>query len=129
MVPDAQVPYAYQGSLGFQRQLAAAAVVEADYVYTGTRHDSGGGNANLTYDPATGTNLFTFLAARAVGSFDNLNCADTGITDPITLTLDGNGVATAATTAAVGAPAPPATAPSPTTPAVGMATATVIERV
>jgi len=47
--------------------------------------------------PALGNNLATFLAARLVGSFDNLNCKNYGLTDPITLTTDGNGVATAAT--------------------------------
>ena len=41
--------------------------------------------------------LTTFLAARLAGSFDNLNCKNYGLTDPITLTTDDNGVATAAT--------------------------------
>jgi len=47
--------------------------------------------------PALGNNLATFLAARLAGSFDNLNCKNYGLTDPITLTTDNNGVATAAT--------------------------------
>ena len=47
--------------------------------------------------PALGNNLATFLAARLSGSFDNLNCKNYGLTDPVTLTLDGNGVATSAT--------------------------------
>ena len=47
--------------------------------------------------PDLGNNLATFLAARLAGSFDNLNCKNYGLTDPITLTTDGNGVATAAT--------------------------------
>jgi hypothetical protein len=47
--------------------------------------------------PALGNNLATFLAARLAGSFDNLNCKNYGLTDPITLTTDANGVATAAT--------------------------------
>jgi len=47
--------------------------------------------------PALGNNLATFLAARLAGSFDNLNCKNYGLTDPVTLTTDGNGVATAAT--------------------------------
>jgi hypothetical protein len=47
--------------------------------------------------PDLGDNLTTFLAARLSGSFDNLNCKDYGLTDPVNLTLDGNGVATAAT--------------------------------
>ena len=47
--------------------------------------------------PATGNNLFTFLAARLNASFTNLNCQNFGLMQPVTLTLDGNGVAIAAT--------------------------------
>jgi hypothetical protein len=47
--------------------------------------------------PDLGDNLATFLAARLSGSFDNLNCKTYGLTNPVTLSLDGNGVATAAT--------------------------------
>ena len=47
--------------------------------------------------PGLGNNLATFLAARLAGSFDNMNCKNFGLTDPITLTTDANGVATAAT--------------------------------
>ena len=64
--PNAQVPYSYQSSIGLQRQLGAAASVEADYVFTGSRHDGGTANVNLTYDPATGTNYpFADRARRA----------------------------------------------------------------
>jgi hypothetical protein len=45
----------------------------------------------------TGNNLFTFLANRLSMSFTNLNCGNYGLTNPVTVTLDGNGVATAAT--------------------------------
>jgi hypothetical protein len=47
--------------------------------------------------PDLGNNLATFLAARLSGSFDNLNCKNYGLTDPVTLQLDANGVATGAT--------------------------------
>jgi hypothetical protein len=47
--------------------------------------------------PALGNNLANFLAARLSGSFGNLNCQNFGLTDPVTLTVDGNGVATGAT--------------------------------
>jgi len=47
--------------------------------------------------PALGNNLATFLAARLSGSFGNLNCQNFGLTDPVTLTTDANGVATGAT--------------------------------
>jgi hypothetical protein len=74
--------------------------------------------------PAVGTNLLTFLANRELMSFTNLNCANFGLTNPVTVTLDGNGVATAATfnvtqqtaTNPGATAAPPTTAPA-TTPA------------
>src|SRR5580704_8558412 len=47
--------------------------------------------------PALGDNLADFLAARLSGSFDNLNCKNYGLTDPVKLTLDNTGVATGAT--------------------------------
>jgi hypothetical protein len=53
---NARVPYSYQSSIGVQRQLGSAASVEADFVFTGTRHDAASQNVNLTYNPATGTN-------------------------------------------------------------------------
>jgi hypothetical protein len=45
---------------------------------------------------AVGNNLLTFLANRLQMSFVNLNCANFGLTNPVTVTLDGNGVAIAA---------------------------------
>jgi hypothetical protein len=45
----------------------------------------------------TGDNLLTFMANRLSMSFTNLSCQNFGLTDPVTVTLDGNGVAVAAT--------------------------------
>src|SRR6201995_4618294 len=47
--------------------------------------------------PDLGDNLADFLAARLSGSFDNLNCKNYGLTNPVTLTTNGDGVATGAT--------------------------------
>jgi hypothetical protein len=47
--------------------------------------------------PATGNNLATFLGARLAASFTNLNCQNFGLNNPVTVTTDGNGVATAVT--------------------------------
>jgi len=47
--------------------------------------------------PDLGNNLANFMAARLSASFENLNCKNYGLTNPVTLTLDGNGVATGAT--------------------------------
>jgi hypothetical protein len=47
--------------------------------------------------PDTGSNLFTFMAARLSASFGNLGCgALLNAPNPVKLTLDANGVATAA---------------------------------
>ena len=64
--------------------------------------------------PGTGNNLLTFMANRLNMSFTNLNCQDFGLKNPVTVTLDGNGAAVAATfntaqqTATAAAPAAPA---------------------
>jgi hypothetical protein len=59
-------------------------------------------NLDLTPDsafgspvPAVGSNLATFLGNRLSMSFVNLGCSNYGLTNPVTVTLDGNGVATA----------------------------------
>jgi hypothetical protein len=44
-----------------------------------------------------GTNLFTFMANRLSMSFTNLDCQNFGFTNPVTVTLNSAGVATAAT--------------------------------
>jgi hypothetical protein len=71
--------------------------------------------------PAVGNNLFTFLANRLNMSFTNLNCQNFGLTNPVTVTLDGNGVATAATISAtqqaVASMTGPAGAANPVAPA------------
>jgi hypothetical protein len=46
---------------------------------------------------AVGDNLATFMGNRLAMSFTNLNCQNFGLTDSVTVTLDGNGVATAVT--------------------------------
>jgi hypothetical protein len=74
---------------------------------------------------AVGNNLFTFLANRLNMSFTNLGCQAFGLTNPVMVTLDGNGVAIAATlnttmqtatsttgTASAAASAAPAAAPN-----------------
>ncbi|MGH3282006.1 MAG: hypothetical protein ACRDNW_23120, partial [Trebonia sp.] len=45
--------------------------------------------------PDVGDNLATFLGNRLSMSFSNLGCQDYGLTDPVNVTADGNGVATA----------------------------------
>jgi hypothetical protein len=45
----------------------------------------------------TGDSLFTFMANRLGMSFTNLNCQDFGLTNPVTVTLNADGAAVAAT--------------------------------
>lgn len=55
-------------------------------------------DANFTTPvAAVGNNLATFLGNRLSMSFTNLNCGNFGLKNPVTVTLDGNGVATAVT--------------------------------
>ena len=71
--------------------------------------------------PATGNNLFTFLAARLSASFTNLACQDFGLHNPVSVSLNANGVAVAAAFSLVRqTPSQPApqTAPASSTPPV-----------
>ncbi|WP_063770534.1 hypothetical protein [Streptacidiphilus carbonis] len=62
-------------------------------------------------DAAMATNLFTFLAMRANQSFTNLGCGGLlNAANPITLTMNGNGVVTAATFTPLGQTTPVAAA-------------------
>jgi hypothetical protein len=52
----------------------------------------------LSPDPTVANSLFTFMAQRFVASYDILGCANrVHIPDPISLTVDAQGVTTAAT--------------------------------
>ena len=61
--PSSDIPYSYQSSIGFQRQLSPVMAVEADYVFIGSRGQIVSRDLNLAYNPATGVNYtFTDLA-------------------------------------------------------------------
>ena len=47
--------------------------------------------------PGVGDNLLTFMANRLLMSFTNLGCQNFGLTNPVTVALDGNGAAMSAT--------------------------------
>jgi len=47
--------------------------------------------------PTVGDTLFTFLASRLAGSFDDLNCKNFGLTQPVATVTNGAGAATQAT--------------------------------
>jgi len=54
--PGMTMPYSYQASIGFQRQLASTLAVDANYVYIGSRDFPRDLPANVSYNPATGIN-------------------------------------------------------------------------
>jgi len=83
---------------------ASATTVAADYCQNLTNIQSARNQLDMTRElnfgtpvAAVGNNLATFMANRLSMSFANLGCANFGLTNPVTVTLDGNGVATAAT--------------------------------
>jgi FkbM family methyltransferase len=89
---DFTMPYSYQSSVGFQRQVGDTMAFEADYVYVGTRGMPRAVLINLSYDPATGANYpFNDLSRRPYpewgfmkmfynGSRSNQHALQTGFT-------------------------------------------------
>jgi hypothetical protein len=80
------------------------ATVAASYCQNMTNIAPARNNLDMTKDLAFGTpvaavgnNLATFLGNRLSMSFVNLGCSNYGLTNPVNVTLDGNGVATAIT--------------------------------
>jgi len=71
-----------------------------------------------------GTNLGSFLGARLAASFGVLGCANFGLTDPVTATVNGAGAATAVTYNLAQQNATPAAATGGTGGAGGTATPT-----
>ncbi|MBI4886082.1 MAG: TonB-dependent receptor [Acidobacteria bacterium] len=64
--PNAETPWAYQASVGVQRQIGDTMGVTVDYSYSGSRRDRVTNyNINLSFDPATGLNYpFTDISRR-----------------------------------------------------------------
>jgi hypothetical protein len=74
VAPDLKSPFSHQASLGFQRQLADAVAVEADWTYTGNQDILVARNINLSFNPATGANYpFTDIARRPYPDWGNLS--------------------------------------------------------
>jgi hypothetical protein len=63
--------------------------------------------------PVTGSNLFTFLAGRLSASFTNLGCQAFGLHDPVSVSLNADGVAVAATFSLVPQAPDPQQSPGP----------------
>jgi hypothetical protein len=83
---------------------ASPATVAADYCQNMVNTAPARDQADLANDAAYGTpvasvgdNLATFLGNRLSMSFTNLSCQDFGLKNPVSATLDGDGVATGVT--------------------------------
>ena len=81
-----------------------AATVAADYCQNMVNIQPAQNKLDMTRElnfaspvPAVGNNLATFIGARLSASFMVLGCANFGLTNPVAVTVDGNGVATAVT--------------------------------
>jgi hypothetical protein len=95
---------AYRSIVG-QPLIAAgttAATVAASYCQNMVNLAPARNNTDMTADAAfaspvaaVGNDLATFLGNRLSMSFVNLGCSNYGLTNPVNVTLDGNGVATA----------------------------------
>jgi hypothetical protein len=108
----------------------SAATVAASYCQNMVNIAPARNNLDMTADaaftspvPTVGNNLATFLGNRLSMSFVNLGCANYGLTNPVNVTLDGNGVATAVTYNLAQQTAKGATAATPN-PAAGQTTGT-----
>jgi hypothetical protein len=63
--PGRSTPYSNQASVGVQHQITSDSSIEVNYVYTHGTGEEVVHNANLTYNPATGTNYpFTDISHR-----------------------------------------------------------------
>jgi hypothetical protein len=105
--------------------------VAADYCQNMVNIAPGRNNLDLTRDTnfgtpvaAVGNNLATFLGNRLSMSFVNLGCGGFGLTNPVNVTLDGNGVAIAVTYNLTQQKATGATGATTTTTGTGMRTGT-----
>jgi hypothetical protein len=85
-------------------QGTTAATVAASYCQNMVNLAPARNNLDMTADaafaspvPGVGNSLATFLGNRLSMSFVNLGCGNYGLANPVNVTLDGNGVATAVT--------------------------------
>jgi hypothetical protein len=75
--PKAQVPYSWQASAGVQRQLGDTMSVQADYVFSGTRHERTIRDQNVIFDPETGANLPFTAGIRPFAGWGTVGSAPT----------------------------------------------------
>ncbi len=70
--PNAQTPYTFQASGGFERQLSPNWTISADYVYYRVYHEWVRLDQNLIYDPTTGFNVNPSKGGRPNPNFTTI---------------------------------------------------------
>ncbi|MBI3493761.1 MAG: TonB-dependent receptor [Acidobacteria bacterium] len=71
--PKFKMPYTWQSSIGFQRQLGPVMGVEADLVHWRWYNDTRTRDVNLFYDPVTGYNKDPGIYGRPNPAYDQIN--------------------------------------------------------
>lgn len=61
--PGSELPFTYQSSIGFQRQIGSSMSVQADYVDNRERNAGVSRNINLAFNPTTGINVSSIAFA------------------------------------------------------------------
>ncbi|MGE0446269.1 MAG: carboxypeptidase regulatory-like domain-containing protein [Vicinamibacterales bacterium] len=83
---DYVMPYSWQSSLGFQKQLGAAMGFDMDLTYLDERNQVRGRDPNLFYDPVTGYNLNPSTAGRPNPAYGQVQWMEsTGRTEALLL--------------------------------------------
>jgi hypothetical protein len=83
---DYVMPYSWQNSIGFQKQLGPVMGFDADLTYLGERHQVRGRDPNLFFDPVTGYNLDPAKFGRPNQSYDEIQWMEsTGKTETMFL--------------------------------------------
>jgi hypothetical protein len=84
--PDFEMPYTWQSSVGFQKQLGAAMSVESDLTHWKWYNDTRTRDVNLFFDPATGYNKDPRVVGRPNPNYDQVNWFEsTGAQDNLAL--------------------------------------------
>jgi hypothetical protein len=71
--PDFEMPYTWQSSFGFQKQLGPVMSIESDLVHWKWRNDTRTRDVNLFFDPATGYNRDPRIVGRPNPNYDQVN--------------------------------------------------------
>jgi len=84
--PDFKMPYTWQSSIGFQRQLGPVMGIEADLTHWKWYNDTRTRDVNLFFDPTTGYNQDPRIVGRPNPAYNQINWFEsTGTQDYLAL--------------------------------------------